>query len=425
MTWMETQARRAFFAAAAGITHGSLDVVCPDRTHHFGRPGTGPAAMLVVHDERLFRRALLGGDLALGETFTDGDWSSPDLVALMRLAVRNMAVFRALNGPWSWISRRLEAVAHWRRRNTRAGSRRNIAAHYDLGNDFFALFLDEAMAYSAAWYNAPDDTLEEAQFQKFDRICRKLRLTPTDHLLEIGTGWGGFAAHAAEHYGCRITTTTISREQFEGARERLARLGAAGERVTLLCEDYRDLTGQYDKLVSIEMFEAVGLEHYDTFFRACDRLVSPTGAALLQLITMNDQDFHRAYRGTTDWIQTYIFPGSELGSLAEIHQSLGRATTFRAFHMEDLGRHYALTLAAWRARFHERLDDVRRRGMDDRFIRMWDLYLAYCEAAFTERHISDVQLLLTRAYHDESYMGDPDENQAYGRMELHGTLADI
>lgn len=407
MTWMQTQARRAFLAAAGRISHGSLEVVCPDRTYHFGQPGTGPAAMLVVHDERVFQRALLGGDLALGEAYVDGDFSSPDLVALLRLAVRNMAVFGALNGPWSWVSRQVASLAHWRRRNTRQGSRRNIAAHYDLGNEFFSLFLDRELAYSAAWFDDPADSLEQAQLNKFDRICRKLQLGPGDHLLEIGTGWGGFAAYAASHYGCRITSTTISREQFEGAQERIGRLGEAGRRVTLLFEDYRDLTGQFDKLVSIEMFEAVGLEHYDTFFGACERLTSPSGAALLQLITMNDQDFHTSYRGTTDWIQTYIFPGSELGSLAEIHRSLGRVTRFRPFHMEDLGWHYSLTLRAWRARFNNRLDEVRRLGMDDRFIRMWDLYLAYCEAGFAERHISDVQLLLTRAHHDQAYFSDP------------------
>ena len=261
MSWMQQQARQTFFAAAARIRHGSLDIVCPDRTHQFGQPGTGPAAMLVVHDERVFLRALTGGDMALGEAFVDGDFSSPDLVALLRLAVRNMAVFHALNGPWSWLSRQVAAVAHWRRRNTKAGSRKNIAAHYDLGNDFFSLFLDRELAYSSAWFDSPHDTLEQAQINKFDRICRKLQLTSRDHVLEIGTGWGGFAAYAASTYGCRITTTTISREQFDGAQERIGRLGEAGDRVTLLFEDYRDLTGQFDKLVSIEMFEAVGLRH--------------------------------------------------------------------------------------------------------------------------------------------------------------------
>jgi cyclopropane-fatty-acyl-phospholipid synthase len=407
MTWMQERARQTFFAAATHISHGSLDIVCPDRTYQFGQPGTGPAAMLVVHDERVFLRALTGGDLALGEAFVDGDFSSPDLVTLLRLAVRNMAVFHALNGPWSWLSRQAASLSHWGRRNTKEGSRKNIAAHYDLGNEFFGLFLDRELAYSSAWFDSPEDSLEQAQINKFDRICRKLQLSPRDHVLEIGTGWGGFAAYAASRYGCRITSTTISREQFEGAQDRISRLGAAGDRVTLLFEDYRDLKGQFDKLVSIEMFEAVGLEHYDTFFRTCDRLTSSTGAALLQFITMNDQDFHKTYRGTTDWIQTYIFPGSELGSLSEIHQSLGRVTRFRPFHLEDMGRHYALTLAAWRERFHDRVDDVRRLGMDDRFIRMWDLYLAYCEAGFAERHISVVQMQLTRGYHDDAYHGDP------------------
>lgn len=404
---MDEYARKTFFAAVAQLTHGSLEVVCPDRTYTFGQPGTGPAGTLVIHHPRAFRRALFGGDLAMGEAFMDGDFSSPDLVSLLRLAVRNMAVFRQLNGPLSWISRQVARASHRLRANTRAGSRRNIAAHYDLGNDFFGLFLDKELAYSAAWFEHPDDTIDQAQTQKFDRICRKLQLSPNDHLLEIGTGWGGFAAYAASRYGCRITTTTISRKQHEGARARFDALGDAGARITLLFEDYRDLKGQFDKLVSIEMFEAVGLDNYDAFFAACDRLTAPDGAALLQVITMNDQDFHRSYQGTTDWIQTYIFPGSELASLSEMLQSIARVTRFRPFHLEDLGVHYALTLAAWRARFHERLDQVRQLGMDDRFIRMWDLYLAYCQAGFAERHISDVQLMLTRAHHDRNYLGEP------------------
>lgn len=406
MSWRNDQARRVFFSAAEHLTHGSLEVVCPDRTYQFGRPGTGPEGMMVIHHPRTFRRALFDGDLGLGEAFMDGDFSSPDLVALLRLAVRNMAVFRALNGPFSWVSRQMARIGHRLRANTKSGSRRNIAAHYDLGNDFFSLFLDREMAYSSAWFESADDSLEEAQRQKFDRICRKLQLSPNDHVLEIGTGWGGFAAHAVANYGCRITTTTISREQHEGARERFARLGPDAGKITLLLDDYRDLKGTFDKLVSIEMFEAVGLDNYDTFFATCDRLTAADGAALLQVITMNDQDFHGAYRGTTDWMQTYIFPGSELGSLAEMLRSLARTTGFRPFHLEDLGRHYEQTVAHWRARFHDNLGSVRRLGMDDRFVRMWDLYLAYCQAGFAERHISDVQLLLTRAYHDRTYLGE-------------------
>lgn len=411
MTWIDTQARRLFFGAAARITHGSLDVVCDRTRHTFGTPGSGPHGTLVVHNERLFRRALTGGDLALGEAFMDGDFSSPDLVALLRVAVRNMGVFHALNTGWSWAARQGARLAHWGRRNTRTGSRRNIAAHYDLGNDFFSLFLDRDLAYSAAWFEHTSDSLDLAQQQKFERICRKLQLRASDHLLEIGTGWGGFAAYAASRYGCRVTTTTISQQQFEGARARFDALGDVGRRITLRLDDYRDLRGEYDKLVSIEMFEAVGLDHYDAFFSACDRLVGPAGQAVLQVITMNDQDFHTMYRGTADWIQTYIFPGSELGSLAEMHASIGRSTRFRTYHLEDLGWHYAQTLHCWRERFLARRDEVRRLGMDDRFIRMWDLYLAYCEAGFAERHISDVQLVLTRAYHDGRYFSDPSERQ--------------
>jgi cyclopropane-fatty-acyl-phospholipid synthase len=231
-------------------------------------------------------------------------------------------------------------------------------------------------------------------------------LAPSDHLLEIGTGWGAFAAHAAEHYGCRVTTTTISREQHDYARERFARLGAAGRRITLLCQDYRDLTGRFDKIASIEMFEAVGLRHYDAFFAACDRLTAPDGAVLLQTITVSEQDFQRTYGRAEDWIQRHVFPGSELACLSEVLRSLGRVTTFRPYHLDDLGTHYALTLRHWRQRFFERKDDVRRLGFDDRFIRLWDLYLAFSEAAFAERHISDVQLLLTRAFHDGRYVGD-------------------
>lgn len=405
MSWFDRRARAVFLAAGAHATHGQLELVCPDRSFQIGPPGGSPSAMLVVHDERVFARILAGGEMGLSEAFVDGDWSSPDLVALIRLALRNNSAMQRLNTTTSWVSRQAQRVAHAMRSNTVEGSRKNIAAHYDLGNDFFSLFLDRELMYSSAWYETEQDTLERAQFNKLDRICRKLQLTRDDHVLEIGTGWGGFAAHAAKHHGCRVTTTTISREQHAYAAERFSRLGDAGARITLLDDDYRRLTGRFDKIVSIEMFEAVGLAHYDTFFETCDRLLSPSGAALLQLITMNEQDFP-VYRKTTDWMQTYVFPGSELASLSEILRSLGRVTSFRPFHLEDLGTHYARTLHDWRERFLANLDAVRSLGMDDRFVRTWDLYLAFCEAAFAERHISDVQLMLTRGYHDQLYFTD-------------------
>jgi cyclopropane-fatty-acyl-phospholipid synthase len=407
MNWANRAGRALLLGAAARATHGTFELVCRDRTWEFRGAQPGPSGTLVIDDERAFARMLFGGDRGLGESYVDGDWSSPDLVALLRVALRNAGQFNRLNGAWSWLSRQRSRLAHWIRANTPIGSRRNIAAHYDLGNEFFRLFLDEDLVYSAAWYESPSDTLERAQRQKLDRICRRLGLGPGDHLLEIGTGWGAFAEHAATRYGCRVTTTTISREQHDYARERFAALGEAGRRIHLLFDDYRDLRGRFDRIASIEMFEAVGLAHYDDFFSTCDRLLAPDGAILLQTIAVAEQDFGRTYGRGEDWMQGHVFPGSELACLSEVLRSVGRVTTLRPFHLEDLGAHYARTIAQWRARFLARRADVERLGFDARFIRTWDLYLAFSQAAFAERHISDVQLLLTRAYHDGGYVGDP------------------
>jgi cyclopropane-fatty-acyl-phospholipid synthase len=251
------------------------------------------------------------------------------------------------------------------------------------------------MMYSCAYFEGDDDSLQQAQWNKLDRICRKLGLTSEDHLLEIGTGWGGFAEHAVRNYGCRVTTTTISQEQHDFAKDRFEKGGIA-DRVRLLLEDYRNLRGHFSKIVSIEMFEAVGLEYYDTFFGACERLLEPAGSMLLQTITINERTFP-AYRRTTDWIQKHVFPGSELASVSEILKSLARVTRLGMQHAEDIGLHYSRTLAEWRARFHNALEGVRKLGFDDRFVRMWDYYLAYCEGAFQERHIGDVQIVLAKS----------------------------
>jgi cyclopropane-fatty-acyl-phospholipid synthase len=259
--------------------------------------------------------------------------------------------------------------------------------------------------YSCAYYNGAGDSLEAAQFQKLDRICRKLNLRPDDHVLEIGTGWGGFAEHAVERYGCRVTTTTISGEQYEYARQRFRSLGGS-ERIHLLRQDYRNLSGQFDKIVSIEMFEAVGLRYYDEFFGACDRLLRPEGSMLLQTISINEQAFP-AYRRRCDWIQKYIFPGAELASISEILRSLARATSMGLYHAEDIGAHYARTLREWRRRFHEAEEPVRALGFDERFLRMWDYYLGYCEAAFLERHTGDFQLLLTKTHSPRPLFNEP------------------
>ncbi len=387
--------KRLFFQLLSSLQDGFLELVCPEETYTFGSPTAKLRAMLVIHDERFFRRALLGGDVGMGEAFVDGDWSSPDLVAVIRLAVRNQAAMESSNKLFSALSSLADTIAHRLHRNTLSGSRRNISYHYDLGNDFYRLFLDPTMTYSCAYYKTPNDSLEQAQLNKFERICRKLDLKPTDHLLEIGTGWGGFAAYAATRYGCRITTTTISRQQHDYAKQLFATLGPAGERITLILEDYRQLCGQFDKLVSIEMFEAVGLDFYDAYFGVCDRLLKPNGIMVLQTITMNEQKFP-IYRKRCDWIQKYIFPGSELASVAEVGKSLGRCTKLSLFHAEDIGLHYAETLKQWRERFLLRLDEVTTQGFDQSFVRMWEYYLCYCEGAFRERHIGDVQLVLTK-----------------------------
>ncbi|MEO8371625.1 MAG: cyclopropane-fatty-acyl-phospholipid synthase family protein [Candidatus Solibacter sp.] len=388
-----------------GLQGGCLELICSDGRYRMGDASAGLQATLVVHRESFFSRALLGGDMGMGEAYMDGDWSSPDLVALVRLAVRNLSRLEGSNVLLSLFTRVADTVRHRLNSNTLAGSRKNIRAHYDLSNDFFQLFLDRSMMYSCAWYETAQDSLETAQVQKLDRICRKLELGPDDHVLEIGTGWGGFALHAARRYGCRVTTTTISREQHDFARRRFCN-EPGGDRIELLCEDYRKLTGRYDKLVSIEMFEAVGFDYYDEFFGACDRLLRPDGSMLIQTITINDQKFP-AYRKRSDWIQKHIFPGSELASMVGVLASLARATSLGLFLAEDMGAHYARTLAEWRRRFHDRELEVRELGFDDRFIRMWDYYLAYCEGAFLERHISDVQLLLTKSGNTRGLPGEP------------------
>jgi cyclopropane-fatty-acyl-phospholipid synthase len=383
-----------------------LEVACQDGTRCFGTAGTAPAARISVHDERVFRRVLTGSDIGLGESYVDGDWSSSDLVAFLRLAIRNLALFEDRHRLFTAFGRWRDLIGHRRRANTRAGSRANIHAHYDIGNAFYRLFLDPSMAYSCAIYRSAGDTLEQAQFEKFDRICRKLRLGPSDHVLEIGTGWGGFAAHAATRYGCRVTTTTISAEQYEEAAGLFARLNLGPDRVRLLREDYRDLRGRYDKLVSIEMFEAVGHGNYDTFFGQCDRLIAPDGTMALQTITVPDRRFRR-YLTTSDWIQKYIFPGGELASVSAILQSLARSTRLALHHAEDIGAHYSQTVRAWRERFLNRLDEVRALGFDARFVRTWEFYLASCEAAFAERLVSDVQLVLSKAMNRRALVGEP------------------
>ena len=387
-------AKHLFLRSLQKLRSGSLEVVCPRETLLYGDSKADLHAIIAVEEEEFFLRAIAGGDIGVGESYMDGQWTSPDIGSVIRLGIRNLPLIERSHPILSAINRLRNIRGHRRRPNTVDGSRANISHHYDLGNEFYRLFLDRTMAYSCAYYSGESDDLEQAQLRKFDVICRKLGFAPEDRVLEIGTGWGGFAVHAARNYGCHVTTTTISSRQFEYAKEWVRQSGLQ-DRIEVLRSDYRELRGTYDKLVSVEMFEAVGHQYYDDFFTACDRLLVPGGKMLLQTITMNEDRFS-AYIKDCDWTQKYIFPGGELASFNEILRSITRASKLSMSESEDIGFHYVPTLNAWRERFLNELPNVRQLGFDDRFIRMWDYYLAYCAAAFAERYISDVQLVFVR-----------------------------
>ena len=398
--FLEGIAKRAVHQRLASIKRGSLMISDGRDTARYGTANAQyPLDETVrVHDPRFYSEMAFGGSIGAGEAYMQGYWSTDDLTAVMRLILQNRDVLDGMEIGWARLTEPVRKALHWTARNTRSGSSRNIQAHYDLGNDFFKLFLDPTMMYSSAIFEHEGMPLEAASVAKLDRICRKLDLKPGDRVMEIGTGWGGFALHAARHYGCHVTSTTISPSQHAMARERVAAAGL-GDRITLLLQDYRDLscekTGQYDKLVSIEMIEAVGHQYYDTFFGKCSELLKPDGTMMLQAITIADQRYESATR-SVDFIQRYIFPGSCIPSVTAMSQSLTRATDMRLIHLEDIGPHYALTLRRWREAFNAHLAEVRAQGYPESFIRMWEFYLCYCEAGFIERVIGDVQMLLIK-----------------------------
>ena len=387
------------------VRAGFIEIVCPRETFAFGDRHSPLRAVVVVHNEAFFSRALFRGEVGIGDSYMAGEWQSPDLVSVIRVAVRNLNALENSGSFFGTVKRFIGLLHHRRKRNTLEGSRHNIRYHYDLGNEFYSLFLGSTMAYSCGFFPAASGTLDEAQIHKFDRICRKLRLSPSAHVLEIGTGWGGFAIHAASHYGCRVTTTTISRKQYEYASNWIAREGLTN-RIELLLKDYRELKGRYDHIVSIEMFEAVGYENYDRYFEVCDKLLAPHGTMLLQTITMNEQRF-AGYLRDYDWIKKRIFPGGELASIRGMLESIARVTSMSLYHAEDIGAHYARTLNAWRKRFHEAAPALPCLGFDEQFVRMWDYYLAYCEGAFLERHISDFQIVFTKNHNPERLIDEP------------------
>jgi cyclopropane-fatty-acyl-phospholipid synthase len=391
--------RRAVLRRLAALHWGELELVDGESTWTFGGRGAADAAdaprvRCEVLDRGFYAAVALRGSVGVAEAYASGQWRCDDPVGLVRLFVRNRAALDGLEGGLARLSLPLLRLAHRLRRNTRDGARRNIAAHYDLGNRFFERLLDPSMMYSAALFTDPQSSLHEASLAKLDRICRKLDLGPRDRVVEIGSGWGGFAEFAAEHYGCRVTTTTLSRAQYEYTRARIERAGLS-ERVEVLLRDYRDLRGSYTKLVSIEMVEAIGADQYRTYLRQISDLLQPDGLALVQAITIADGEFDRARR-EVDFIKHHIFPGCCLPSVAALTAAMAAASDLRLAQLEDLTPHYARTLALWRANLLANREALERDGYGAEFQRLWEWYLAYCEGGFTERVIHNVQLLFAK-----------------------------
>ncbi len=389
--------RRQLLAQLAGLRYGRLVIQDALGMVELGTPATQQPDLSVhidVRDPAFYGIIAANGSVGSGEAYMDRLWYCSNLVALMQLLVRNRDLLDGMETGLARFGGMAMRAWHALQHNTRRGSRRNIAAHYDLGNDFFGLFLSPDLMYSSAIWEGADDTLEAASTRKLERICRKLDLKPTDRVLEIGTGWGGFALHAAQHFGCHVTTTTISREQHALAGERIAAAGM-NERVRLLLEDYRDLRGQYDKLVSIEMIEAIGARYLDAYFAQLGRLVKPGGLALLQAITIEDHRYAQALK-SVDFIKRHVFPGSFIPSIQALLAAKTRSSDLRVIQLEDFGASYARTLQAWRERFTAQLPQVRAQGFDERFIRMWEFYLAYCEGGFRERSIGVAHVLLAK-----------------------------
>lgn len=389
--------RRQLLDQLAQLRHGRVLLSDDGEQLEFGEAAASHPDLQIrmeILDPAFYRAVATNGSVGAGEAYMDGLWRCDNLVGLVQLLVRNRDMLDGMETGLARLGGMAMRGWHALRRNTHGGSRRNIAAHYDLGNDFFSLFLSPDLMYSSAIWTDPAGTLEDASTRKLERICRKLDLKPTDKVVEIGTGWGGFALYAAQYYGCHVTTTTISREQHALASERVAAAGMNAH-VTLLLEDYRDLRGQYDKLVSIEMVEAIGAPYMDTYFAQLGALLKPDGVALLQAITIEDHRYEQALKAV-DFIKRHVFPGSFIPSINALLAAKTRASDLALIQLEDFGASYALTLKAWRERFMAKLTQVRAQGFDERFIRMWEFYLAYCEGGFRERSIGVSHLLLAR-----------------------------
>jgi cyclopropane-fatty-acyl-phospholipid synthase len=392
MSLLSSLAKRGTLSRLSQLERGRLIIREAGKVVCSGDPAAAPLT-IHVHDARFHEAVAFGGAVGAGEAYAAGWWSSDDLTGVVRMMLRNREALDGLETGTASLAGGLRRLLHAFQANSRRGARRNILAHYDLGNDFFALFLDETLTYSCALFDRPDATLAEASMAKYDRIARLLDLRPSDHLLEIGAGWGGFAVHAASRYGCRVTTTTISPAQLSLASRRVREAGLA-DRVTLLGRDYRDLRGTHDKLASIEMIEAIGHEQYETFYRQCARLLAPPGRAVMQAITIADDRYETARR-EVDFIKRYIFPGSCIPSRSALAAAAAR-TDLTLVQADEMGLHYAETLRRWRGNLFANLDRIRALGFDDRFLRLWEFYLCYCEGGFLERAIGAAQLVYAR-----------------------------
>lgn len=401
-TWLQAFARKQVLARLPGLKIGQLTLIENGTTHSFGSDKSINAT-ITIHNASFYGEIAFGGSIGAGEAYMLGYWTADNLTNVIRIMAANQQVMDTLEGGYQWLSKPFLKALHWLNRNTSDGSRKNIAAHYDLGNDFFKLWLDQTMMYSCAIFDETTTTLQAASELKLKTICDKLDLKPTDHVVEIGTGWGGFAIYAATHYGCKVTTTTISKQQYDEAVLRV-KTANLQDKIKLLLNDYRDLQGQFDKLVSIEMIEAVGHQFYDTYFRKVSELLKPDGMALIQAITIADQRFEAAKK-SVDFIQRYIFPGSNIPSNTAMLNSITKVSDLRLTDLQDIGPHYATTLRMWRENFFSEIPQVRQLGYSEPFIKMWEFYLCYCEGGFAERALGDVHLLLVKPENRRSALG--------------------
>jgi len=386
-------ARALVFKQLKKISIGYISIQEGANKFSFGKKGN-LSAHITVHDPRFYGALAFGGSIGVSEAFMQKFWSVNDLTKLIRIMAINQNAMDQLESLFNVFLKPILKCLHYLNQNSVKGSRINISKHYDLGNDFFSLFLDSTMMYSSAVFKNPQDSLYKGSIHKLEMVCQGLELNAQDHVIEIGSGWGGFAIYAAQNYGCKVTTTTISKQQYLYVKQKIKDLKLT-HKITVLLSDYRHLKGQFSKLVSIEMLEAVGYQYYDTYFEVCAHLLKSDGIAFIQTITIADQRYEKA-KHSVDFIQRYIFPGSCIPSITALQNSITLSSDLKIYQIQDIGDHYARTLALWREAFFKRLPEVKALGFDDVFIRMWHFYLAYCEGGFKEKAISDIHLKLVK-----------------------------